>query len=222
GSVKVAIRDPEHPGHRIYFAKVTDDALLDEVQPQPQLAVIPSSEDTYFHVDPIHSQGNQFQPRFDTKDPNAKPLDHARKRAANKADKEVERNADVEWLIAEIKTLPGYAEFEGSRRKVQNNPGVVASWNFMASVSETYYRQPSHIPGRGNKKVQKQSIQTALGVGSTSLCEAENAARILKRYGEGGTSPANSVISRVSLEEDKPKGAKVLYPFLLNWEKTHS
>ncbi|KAJ7657950.1 hypothetical protein B0H17DRAFT_1134480 [Mycena rosella] len=106
----MAIRDPEYPDHRIYFAKVTDDALLDEVQPQPQLAVIPSSgcreiffdhaEDTYFHVAPIHGQGKQtntqLQPRFDTKDPNAKPLDHARKRTANKADKEVERNAGVE------------------------------------------------------------------------------------------------------------------------------
>ncbi|KAJ7625209.1 hypothetical protein B0H17DRAFT_1151212 [Mycena rosella] len=66
---QMAIRDPEYPDHRIYFAKVTDDALLDEVQPQPQLAVIPSSgcreiffdhaEDTYFHVAPIHGQGKQ-------------------------------------------------------------------------------------------------------------------------------------------------------------------
>ncbi|KAJ6628420.1 hypothetical protein B0H10DRAFT_1778157, partial [Mycena sp. CBHHK59/15] len=221
GPVKLAIRDPQYPDHRVYFAKVTDDALLDEVQPVPPFAVIPSTDHLEIFVD--HPQSNtNFHPTFDVADPNAKPLEHARLRAANNAVNKrntVEINGDVEWLAAEIKTLPGYSEFEEHRRKVQQNPGVVASWKFMALVSDTYFRQPSHIT---NKKIQKQSIQQALGVGSTSLAEAENAVRILKHYGEGGSSPAQAVIDRIALKEDKPQGAKILYPFLVNWEKSHS
>ena len=59
-------------------------------------------------------------------------------------------------------------------------------------------------------------------MGSTALAEAENATRILKHYGENGTDPAQAVIDRVHLKEDKPQGARVLYPFLVKWEKDHS
>ncbi|KAJ7150521.1 hypothetical protein C8R43DRAFT_951490 [Mycena crocata] len=237
GSVKLAIRDSEYPDHRVYFVKVTDDALLEEAQPSPQLATIASNgcleifveqaEDTYYHMYSNLVQAGPFQRDgstesndiFDVDDPNAKPLDHARRRAVKKS-KPPANNGDVQWLTAEIKALPGYSDYDEHRRKVQHNPGVVSSWKFMALVSETYYKQPSHIVGRQNKKIQKQSIEKALGVGSTSLAAAVNAVRILKRYGDGGTSPAQTVIERVALNEGKPQGAKVLYPFLVDWEKS--
>lgn len=59
-------------------------------------------------------------------------------------------------------------------------------------------------------------------MGSTMYAEACNATRILRRYGEGGTSPANTVIERVKLKEDPPGGGKVLYPFLLDWDKKNT
>ncbi|KAJ7221677.1 hypothetical protein GGX14DRAFT_388813 [Mycena pura] len=149
---------------------------------------------------------------FDVTNPSAKPLEHARQRAALKNN----TNPDIAWLMAEIKTLPGHSQFVDHHRKVQQNAGIVASWNFMSLVSSTYFKQPSHIAGRENKKIKKKTIQQALDVGSTTLAEAENATRILKRYGENGTEPAQAVIDRVHLTEDKPQGARVLYPFLVN------
>jgi hypothetical protein len=43
GPVKLAFRDREYPDHRVYFVKVTDDALLEETWPSPEFAVIPSN-----------------------------------------------------------------------------------------------------------------------------------------------------------------------------------
>jgi hypothetical protein len=93
---------------------------------------------------------------IDVGDLNIKPLEFARQRhAANNAAVEkpgssstAEMDADAKWLAAEIKTLPGYAEFDTHRHKVQQNTGVVASWKFIALVSGTYFGWPSHIPVR--------------------------------------------------------------------------
>ncbi|KAJ6514795.1 hypothetical protein DFH09DRAFT_1099405 [Mycena vulgaris] len=170
------IWDPDHPNNRVYFVKVTDDALLDEVQPAPQFAMIPGTdileifvghvEDTYFHVNPTCFL-DQSQPEgdvnshgaFDVTDPSAKHLGHAQLRAVgNAARKQLgETNGDVHMNI---------------------------------QVDETR--------GIGAKKNQKQSIQQALGVGSTSVAEAENAVCILKRYGEGGSRLVQAVMDQIS------------------------
>lgn len=60
-----------------------------------------------------------------------------------------------------------------------------------------------------------------MGLKSTAFTEAENAVWFLRRYGEGGSNPTQAVIDRIALNEDKPKGAKALYPFLVNWEQDH-
>ncbi|KAJ7931807.1 hypothetical protein B0H13DRAFT_1857769 [Mycena leptocephala] len=128
GSLKLAILDPDHPEHRIYFTKVADGVPLNEA---PQKYAL------------------------DVGDPNVKPLEFAQQRhAANNAavakagssSSKAETDADAEWLAAEVKTLPGYSKFDVHRHKVQQNTGVVASWKFIALVSETYFVRPSHIP----------------------------------------------------------------------------
>ncbi|KAJ7858329.1 hypothetical protein B0H13DRAFT_2571612 [Mycena leptocephala] len=175
GSYKLAFPDPDHPDYQIYFAKVTSNTPWDEVEPMP-----PSHIDTG---------------TFDVSDPNAKPLEVARHRTTNVATTSSNNsgiNADVEWLTAELKTLPGYSDFNKHRHKVQQNSGVVASWQFLALVSQNYFGKPSHGFVWG-----------------------------IVRYGEGGSNPTQAVIDRIALNEDKPKGAKALYPFLVNWERDH-
>ncbi|KAJ7938980.1 hypothetical protein B0H13DRAFT_1851152 [Mycena leptocephala] len=220
GSFKLAFRDPDHPDYRIYFAKVNSDRPWDEVEPMPPCAVIPATNSIEIFVEHNISPGT-----FDTRDPNTKPLEVARHRTTNVATSSNNSgsNADIDWLTAELKTLPGYSDFNERRHKVQQNSGVVASWQFLALVSQNYFGKPSHIPpqSRKTKKIQKQSIHTTVGVKSMAFTEAENAVRILKRYGEGGSNPTQAVIDRIALKEDKPKGAKGLYPFLINWEKDH-
>ncbi|KAJ7232919.1 hypothetical protein C8J57DRAFT_1250273 [Mycena rebaudengoi] len=244
GPVKLSYRDPENVEYRVCFVKVADDALLEEAQPFPALVTISATkcleifiehaEDVYFHAEPrIGLYHRTSQPealgQFHVQDGNAKPLEIARQRqqAATTPNNHVDTNGDIQWLTEQIKTLEGYADFQDNRRRVQNNSGVVASWKFMDNVATTYFGQPSHIvitnssKGREKKKIQKQSIQKALGVGSTTLNQAQVAIHILRCFGDGGTSPAQDVIDHVSLEEDDPKGAKALYPFLVEWERRH-
>jgi uncharacterized short protein YbdD (DUF466 family) len=99
---------------------------------------------------------------FNVNDPKAKPLEHARRRALNNQNTSGDRNADVIWLSTEIKGLPRYGDYVNHRRKVQQNTGVVASWEFIALVSRTYFGQSSHIPV-GHLLVQYSLWLTGVG-----------------------------------------------------------
>ncbi|KAJ7482810.1 hypothetical protein B0H11DRAFT_2417651 [Mycena galericulata] len=231
GPVKLSYRDPEAPDYWIAFVKVTDDALLEEAQTFPRLVSIPSTnqleilveqaEDIYFHAPPplAGSSNGPLDARelFDVNDPAAKPLEHARRRT-RKA--QTSADLDADWLKEQLKNTTGYEDFKHNQHRVQTNPGVVASWKFVSDFSDKYFGTQSRVQGR--KKIQKKSIQNALQVGSTAYSEAIKATAILGRYGEGGKTPAQSVIAHVNLREDPPKGAKELYPFLVDWDKEHT
>ncbi|KAJ7022525.1 hypothetical protein C8F04DRAFT_1272534 [Mycena alexandri] len=226
GSYRLGIRDPDDPEYRTYFAKVTEDSPWDKVEPIPPCVIIPRGDclDIFVeHVEDTSSQKIVQTPgTFNSNDPAAKPLEVARHRVANAAGATGSVNADVAWLAEEIKTLPGYSDFNENRHKVQQNVGVVASWKFVALVSKTYFGNTSHIPSRnGKKKITKGSIHQAVGLRSTAFTQAEHAVRIIDRYGEGGSSPAQTIIERIALVAEKPEGAKGLYPFLVGWEKEH-
>ncbi|KAJ6482391.1 hypothetical protein DFH09DRAFT_1330334 [Mycena vulgaris] len=240
GSVRLSFRDPEQPEYWVPFVKVTDDALLEEALTFPEFVTIPRTgrleirvehaEDLFFHTSPHHlipapgpsTSAALVQDVFDVHDPDAKPLVYARARAAKQtADgtRDNQTDRDTKWLTEQLHTTAGYQTFKDNQRKVQANPGVVASWKFIADFSTIHFGQVSRVAGR--KKIQKKSIYKALGLGSTTLAEAENAARILNRYGQDGTNPAQAVLDRVARIDDPPKGARVLYPFLVQWDKDH-
>ncbi|KAJ6483069.1 hypothetical protein DFH09DRAFT_1106978 [Mycena vulgaris] len=112
---RAMIWDPDHPKNRVYFVEVTDDALLDEVQPAPQFAMIPGTDILEIFVGHVGWKTHIF-------------------------------------TFAQLAMQPGssrarqmvmsrYAELLEQRRKVQQNTGVVVSWNFVAVVSETYFGQ---------------------------------------------------------------------------------
>ncbi|KAJ6558626.1 hypothetical protein DFH09DRAFT_1084139 [Mycena vulgaris] len=246
GSVRLSFQDPEQPEYWMPFVKVTDDALLEEAETFLEVILILSTnhlkilvehaEDTYFHAPPQHLPvpGSSIAPlrdTFDVNDPEAKPLEHARSRAANRPrGSQTDSDADAEWLTEQLKNTLGYEDFKNNQRKVQSNPGVATSWNFIANFSAAYFKQVSHVQVKisvlfylkvlmnvqGRKRIQKKSIGKALGLGSTALAEAENAARILKSYGEDGSNPAQTVIDRFAMIEETPGGARCLYPFLVN------
>ncbi|KAJ7730432.1 hypothetical protein B0H16DRAFT_210894 [Mycena metata] len=211
-----------------YFAKVTKDWPWDKVEPVPPCVIIPRHNCLDIFVEHVHVEDTLFQnttptpATFDSKDPAAMPLEVAHHRAAKAAGMTGGIDADVEWLKEEIKALPGYSDFNDNRHKVQQNVGVVASWKFVALVSKTYFGNTSHIPSRnGRKKITKGSIHQAVGLKSTAFTQAEHAVGIIDRYGEGGSSPAQTVIDWIMLVVEKPEGAKGLYPFLASLEKEH-
>ncbi|KAJ6544715.1 hypothetical protein B0H10DRAFT_1970099 [Mycena sp. CBHHK59/15] len=218
---KLGYRDVNDPAYRVYFIKIIDWTSMDETRMDPDFVVIPATNRLEIFIEPAEdlfpTQLASSSGTFDVADPNAKPLEHARQRRASESD--IKTDADAEWLRIQLRDRPGYQDFKDNQRKVQMNPGVAASWMFIANFSSEFFGEPSHIPRR--KKIQKKSIQDALKIRSTSLAEAENAARILKIYGENGTHPAQAVINCVALEEKPAGGAQKLYPFLVQWENAH-
>ncbi|KAJ7435440.1 hypothetical protein B0H11DRAFT_2367371, partial [Mycena galericulata] len=222
GPVKLSYRDSEVPDYWVAFVKVTDDALLEEAQTFPKLVSIPRTNQLEILVEQVSPSAcssislPDARELFDVNDPAAKPLEHARRRT-RKAQSSADLDAD--WLKEQLKNTPGYQDFKRNQHRVQTNPGVVASWKFVSDFSDKYFGTQSRVQGR--KKIQKKSIQNALHVGSTAYSEAIKATAILGQYGEGGKIPAQSVIDRVNSREDPPKGAKELYPFLIDWDKEH-
>ncbi|KAJ7654871.1 hypothetical protein B0H14DRAFT_2659412 [Mycena olivaceomarginata] len=182
GPTKVLYRDPEDPEYWVVFVKVTDNAPvpLELAETFPRFVTIPATGRLELRVEPIPIGillPLPSQEPFDINDPHAKPLEHARRRAsaANHLSR-ADSDADVVWLKAQLENETGYQDFKDNQRKVQTNPGTVASWKFCVDFSQKYF-------GAGRKKIQQKSIQKALGLGSTSLAEACKATQILRRYG---------------------------------------
>ncbi|KAG2095325.1 hypothetical protein BD769DRAFT_1394917 [Suillus cothurnatus] len=62
-------------------------------------------------------------------------------------------------------------------------------------------------------RIKKKDVQDALGVGSTWMAEAQQAVDILRRYGEGGSSPRQAVIAKCASTSEKA-GARDLLAYL--------
>ncbi|KAJ7724892.1 hypothetical protein B0H16DRAFT_1698506 [Mycena metata] len=229
GPVRLLYKDPIDTEYWVPFVKVTEHTTsLEEASIEPALVSIPITCSLEIRVenvdlDSTHSNASasSVASTFDVNNPHAKPLEHARSRFSNKKSSKVkdDDDADTVWLREELKTLPGYQDFRDNQRKVQPNPGLVKSWGFIVNASETYFGTVSRVQGR--KKMQQQSISNALRLGSSTLSEAKNAVRVIKKYGPGGTNPATEVIERLNAIDDPPEGAKELYPFLRKWEQDH-
>ncbi|KAJ7729463.1 hypothetical protein B0H16DRAFT_1697194 [Mycena metata] len=223
GSFKLGYQSSVHPDYRIYFIKVTTETPWNETVASVPCVTIPATNTLKIFVEPAETDPGTFN----SCEPTIKPLEVARHRA-NTSDVSgpsiPSANADIEWLKEEIKTLEGYAHFTQHRHKVQQNVGVIESWRFIALVSKTYSGKLSHVPGRSGRprKIKKSSMHKALGLSSSAFTQAENAVRILNIYGEGGSKPAQEVIAETEIRLEKPEGAKVLYPFLVEWEKDNS
>ncbi|KAJ7206741.1 hypothetical protein C8J57DRAFT_1614641 [Mycena rebaudengoi] len=221
GAVKLSVRDPQDPEYWIPFVKTTSDVALEEAPTFPQFIIISSKS-----LEILADEATETNDRYNVNDGKVKPLALARRRAtagmvngAGAGRSGGEKDNDTEWLKGQLQNTPGYQNFKDNQRRVQTNTGVIESWKFIANFTDTHYGQGSHVPRR--KKIQKQSITKALGLGATAHHEAEKAARLVGRYGEGGTHEAQAVIDEINLEEDPPKGARALYPFLVQWDRDH-
>ncbi|KAG2147538.1 hypothetical protein DEU56DRAFT_784484, partial [Suillus clintonianus] len=125
------------------------------------------------------------------------------------------------WLADRVQEEPGYAAFKSGQHHVQSNAAVVASWQFAVRFCERYSQKP--CPGEPSDRrsqsivrgprIKKKEVQDALGVGSTWMTEAQQAVRILRQYGEGGTSPRQAVIAKCASISEKA-GARDLLAYL--------
>ncbi len=62
----------------------------------------------------------------------------------------------------------------------------------------------------------------ALGIKETCLSDAEEATRILRIFGEGGSHPADEVLNKASLTTDPPQVSVKFLKFLKAHDRAHS
>ena len=62
----------------------------------------------------------------------------------------------------------------------------------------------------------------ALGIKETSLGDAEDATRILRIFGAGGSDPAGEVVNKALLTTDPPQGSVKFLKFLKAYDRAHS
>jgi hypothetical protein len=83
----------------------------------------------------------------------------------------------------------------------------------------TIILQGTHHKRKHPVLIKKTEVQQALGVGSTWMSEANHAVRLLRRFGEGGTSLHCGVIEMCkSTDENAKVGARALLEYLAEQE----
>ncbi|KAF4572387.1 hypothetical protein EYR36_006886 [Pleurotus pulmonarius] len=83
---------------------------------------------------------------------------------------------NLEWLRNIIQKRPGYDEFIQNRNRRLDNPDLIVHWAFAADVLAEFHHKVSGASGR---RITKAAIQTALGVGETTLSQAIEATRLI-------------------------------------------
>ncbi|KAJ7828523.1 hypothetical protein B0H13DRAFT_1917016 [Mycena leptocephala] len=117
----------------------------------------------------------------------------------------------VKFLREKLGTRAGYSTFAANRGRTLANPVIVADWQFAVDFTTDYNELKTRV------RVTKDSIQKALGIGSTWMSQANTATEIIRKYGE--IPEVAEVLGRV---EDPPKGSTILYRFLTEWKESHS
>ncbi|KAK7008136.1 hypothetical protein R3P38DRAFT_3211787 [Favolaschia claudopus] len=115
----------------------------------------------------------------------------------------------VQFLRDKLTALSGYSSFAANRGRVMSNAVISADWRFAVDFTNRYNKLKTPV------KINKESIHTALGVGSTWLSQAHKAVQIIDKY-----SSVAAVTSELAKEETT--GSTVLYEFLVNFEKNNN
>ncbi|KAJ7435441.1 hypothetical protein B0H11DRAFT_1937537 [Mycena galericulata] len=198
GPVKLSYRDSEVPDYWVAFVKVTDDALLEEAQTFPKLVSIQGPTNSkslqktiYFHAPPPLAGSSISLP-------DARELFDVNDPAAKPLEHARRRT-----------------------RKAQSSADLDADWLKEQLKNTPGYQDFKRNQHRGRKKIQKKASKMRSMLGSTAYSEGHQGYRHSRSIWGRWENPAQSVIDRVNSREDPPKGAKELYPFLIDWDKEH-
>lgn len=144
---------------------------------------------------------------------------------------------NVEWLMKELESCPGYDDFCSTLNHIRDNPGAVRSWTFAVDFMEAHnktclivsaislyqlcYLIWSGLQNGVLRKVPKVDIMKALSIGQSWFFDASKAVGIMRKYGEGGTHRSQQVIDNIASTAEAPEGSTKLLQWLKTWEKEH-
>ncbi|KAJ7108770.1 hypothetical protein C8R44DRAFT_743998 [Mycena epipterygia] len=204
GPVKLAFEDQLDGGWKRYFARISGSELLRPFQLHRRLfsflLSIPSP--------PKRQQSDANVTASEVPSP-VSPHKTQTKRSA-RADPE-----EVSSLKEILAARTGYQEFRDNPGKRLSNKDRVVFWKFASDFSSEFHKSSEALAS----SVKKASIESALGMGTTALAEAEKMMRILHKYEESGENRAQDVVTRSSSDTHEGRAFSDL---LASWERSNS
>ncbi|KAJ7162484.1 hypothetical protein C8R46DRAFT_1283444 [Mycena filopes] len=122
----------------------------------------------------------------------------------------VVESAALRFLRGKLAERDGYQSFAAHRGRTVSNPDIVQDWQFAVNFKRDYKKIKTPV------KIGLPDIQTALGIQSTWLTNAQAATGIIGTYGK-----VKEVAEALEREDDPPKGSIALVNFLTEWKKNH-
>ncbi|KAF8183827.1 hypothetical protein K438DRAFT_1974854 [Mycena galopus ATCC 62051] len=219
GPVKLAFEDQKDDGWKRYFARTSGSELLSNATTSPLQLIVPQSSTFRFSVE--HSELFLSAPKREQSDADVTASGSSSAVSPIKAQTKRSSRADpdeVSSLKEILAARSGYNEFRDNQGKRLSNKDRVVFWKFASDFSSEFHKN-SAASTSSAKSVKKASIESALGMGTTALAEAEKMSKILEKYGDSGKNRAQDIVDRTS--SDTFEGC-AFSDFLASWGKPNS
>ncbi|KAJ7806935.1 hypothetical protein B0H14DRAFT_3146537 [Mycena olivaceomarginata] len=209
GGVKISIPDSEDEDWKIPFVRMHHGQFVDEMKFDPSTLEIQESLHIKLFVENLAISALVLKAEAaPVVIPGARPSTSTE--PVLDTGPAVPENAALQFLRGRLATRDGYAAFTSHRGRTVPNPDIVQDWQFAVDFKRDYnkLKTPTNI--------KTSDIQTALGIQSTWLTNAQTAIAIIGTY-----SKVTEVSAMLALVEDPPKGSIALLNFLVDWKKNH-
>ncbi|KAK7027697.1 hypothetical protein R3P38DRAFT_3190768 [Favolaschia claudopus] len=213
GSVRLSFPDPEDNEWKVPFIRITHGPTLVATF-DPETIEIAQDYRFKLQIDNVPFASNQSNASVSSDlAPTAEALQGevsaTSELHSTPANSNPETDLAVQFLRKELATRDGYSSFADNRGKFMSNAVIAADWRFAVDFTKQYNRIKSPV------KINKESIYTALGVGSTWLSQAHKATQLIDKH------KADAAVT-TELAKDEVTGSGALYEFLVNYDKANS
>ncbi|KAJ7898144.1 hypothetical protein B0H13DRAFT_2337600 [Mycena leptocephala] len=205
--VRMSIPDSEEEGWKIPFVCMQHGQFVDEMSFDPVALEVSEKNSIKLFIDNVG-----ISIKAESTAPIIPPVEPSTSGQNNNSDIGVTEQQDpaVQFLREKLATRDGYQSFAGHRGRTIANPDIVKDWRFAVEFKRDFNKIRTPL------KIKLQHIQTALGIHSTWLSNAQTAIDIIGTYGQ--VTEVSETLQRV---DNPPAGAIVLFNFLVDWRKSH-
>ncbi|KAJ7135164.1 hypothetical protein C8R46DRAFT_1048094 [Mycena filopes] len=200
GGIKVSIPDSEEDGWKIPFVRMQHGEFVDEMKFDPDIIDVPATLRVRLFID------NLALSTFTLKSEEAAAIVPA---AAAGPSTVVVDGSGAGVAVAEDPAL-AFSPWQTCIARRLSRLHIVHDWQFAVDFKRDFNKQKVPV------KVKLTDIQTALGIQSTWLANAQTAIDIIGTY-----KKVAEVTAQLALVEDPPQGSSVLLNFLTEWKKNH-
>ncbi|KAJ7230051.1 hypothetical protein GGX14DRAFT_582062 [Mycena pura] len=174
GIVRISFADPEEEGWKIPFVRVHHGEDLMAATFNPEALECSEGGRLKLFIDNLSIPTSTIKTEVEASKPPAIP-DPAPSTSTEASLTELEDNTDpaVKFLREKLQIREGYKSFTANRGRVLSNPEAVWGWQFAVDFTKDYHKVKTPV------KINKPSIQSALGIGSTWLSNAHTAIEII-------------------------------------------